>query len=59
MEDKDKITIRTPPNLIKLINRFLETSATYLNLSEFARTALREKIQRDAPWLFEEGVRDT
>ncbi|GAI59391.1 unnamed protein product, partial [marine sediment metagenome] len=26
--DKNKITIRAPPNLIKLINKFLETSAT-------------------------------
>ena len=58
MEDKDKFTIRAPPNLIKLVNRFLETSATYLNLSEFARAALREKIHRDAPWLYEEMTKD-
>ncbi|GAI81451.1 unnamed protein product, partial [marine sediment metagenome] len=38
-------------------NKFLETSATYLNISEFARAALREKIQRDAPWLYEEVFR--
>ena len=42
---------------MKLINKFLETSATYLNISEFARAALREKIQRDAPWLYEEVLR--
>jgi len=59
LEDKDKFTIRAPPNLIKLIDKFLETGATYLNLSEFARAALREKIQRDAPWLLEEMVRGT
>ncbi|GAI59394.1 unnamed protein product, partial [marine sediment metagenome] len=33
------------------------TSATYLNISEFAREALREKIQKDAPWLYEEVLR--
>lgn len=54
MENKDYVGIRLPHNLRKLINRFLETSATYLNISEFARAALREKIQRDAPWLYEE-----
>jgi len=57
LEDKDLVGIRLPPNLKKLINRFLETSATYLNISEFARAALREKIQRDAPWLYEEVLR--
>lgn len=57
MEDKDLVGIRLPSNLKKLINRFLETSATYLNISEFARAALREKIQRDAPWLYEDVLR--
>ena len=57
MENKDLVGIRLPPNLSKLINRFLETSATYLNISEFARAALREKIQREAPWLYEEVLK--
>ncbi len=59
MENKSLVGIRLPPNLRKLINRFLETSATYLNISEFARAALREKIQREAPWLYEEMFRST
>lgn len=57
LEDKDRVGIRLPPKLKKLINRFLETSATYLNTSELVRAALREKIQRDAPWLQEEVLR--
>ena len=57
MESKDLVGIRLPPKLKKLINQFLETSATYLNISEFARAAFREKIQRDAPWLYEEVLR--
>ncbi len=57
--NKNLVGIRLPPSLRELINRFLETSATYLNISEFARAALREKIQRDAPWLYEEVFRST
>lgn len=57
MEDKDRVGIRLPPKLKKLVNRFLETSATYLNTSELVRAALREKIRREAPWLQEEVLR--
>ena len=57
MENRSVIGIKITPSMRKLINRFLETSATYLNISEFARAALREKIQREAPWLYEEVFR--
>lgn len=57
MENKEYVGLRLPPNLRRLINRFLETSATYLNISELTRAALREKIQREAPWLYEEVFR--
>lgn len=59
MEDRDRVGIRLPSSLSRLITRFLETNTTYLSISEFARAALREKIQRDAPWLLEEITRDT
>ena len=57
VENRSFIGIKVSSNLRKLINRFLETSATYLNISEFTRAALREKIQREAPWLSEEVFR--
>lgn len=59
MEDRDRVGIRLPSSLSRLITKFLETNTTYLSISEFTRAALREKIQRDAPWLYEEITRDT
>jgi len=45
------INVRIPSELRNLIIEFVETGDLYLNISEFARAALREKIQRDAPQL--------
>lgn len=50
------INIRVTPALKKIIERYIDTD-THLNVSEFARDALREKIKRDAPWFFEEMLR--
>jgi len=58
LKDKDLfINVRVPPELKKLVNLFLETYAIYLNVSDFTRAALREKIQREAPGLYEELTR--
>jgi len=52
--DKVRVGIRVPKDLKKLIDRYLEYDPTYVNVSEFARSAFREKIRKDAPQLYEE-----
>uniref|UniRef100_A0A6M3MF45 Uncharacterized protein n=1 Tax=viral metagenome TaxID=1070528 RepID=A0A6M3MF45_9ZZZZ len=47
------INIRVTPTLRKIIERYVEIG-TYINISDFGRDALREKIRRDAPKLLEE-----
>ena len=49
------INIRVTPTLKKIIKKYIDLD-THINLSEFAREALREKIKRDAPWFFEEEM---
>lgn len=53
MGDKVRVGIRVPKDLKKLIDRYLEYDPTYVNVSEFARSAFREKIRKDAPQLYE------
>lgn len=55
--DLDNINVRIPSNLKKLIGRYLSVDTTYVNMSEFTRDALREKIKSDAPWIYEEMIR--
>jgi len=47
------INIRVTSTLKKIIEKYIDQD-TYINISEFARDALREKIKRDAPRFFEE-----
>ena len=47
------INIRVTPTLKKVIEKYVD-SDTYINVSDFARDALREKIEREAPWVLEE-----
>lgn len=44
------VNVRITPTLKKIIEKYIDQD-TYINLSDFARDALREKIKRDAPWL--------
>lgn len=57
MGDKVRVGIRIPKDLKKLIDRYLNQDPTYVNVSEFARSAFREKIRKDTPWLYEEITR--
>ena len=52
-----RVGIRIPQELKKLIDRYLELDPTYVNISDFARSAFREKIIKETPWLYEEIVR--
>ncbi len=56
-KELDNINVRVPSNLKKLIGRYLSVDTTYVNLSEFTRDALREKIKIGAPWIYEEMLR--
>ena len=57
MADRVKIGIRISQELKKLIDMYLEREPTYINISDFARSAFREKIIKETPWLYEEIVR--
>ena len=47
------INVRITPTLKKIIEKYIDKD-THINVSDFARDALREKIRRDAPWLIDE-----
>lgn len=51
------INVRVTPTLKKIIEKYIDID-THINISDFARDALREKIKRDAPWFFEEMFRE-
>jgi len=55
-KEKVNINVRITPTLKKIIEKYVALD-THINLSDFARDALREKIKRDAPWFLEEILR--
>jgi len=52
-----QISARIPIPLKKLIGKYISID-THINESDFIRDALREKIQRDAPQLYENLFRE-
>ena len=57
LADRVRVGIRITQDLKKLIDRYLDWDPAYVNISEFARSAFREKIKNDAPWLYDEIAR--
>ncbi|MCK4266575.1 MAG: hypothetical protein KAX31_04785 [Thermoplasmata archaeon] len=51
------INVRVTSTLKKIIEKYIDMD-THINLSDFARDALREKIKRDAPHFFVEMFRE-
>jgi len=51
------INVRVTPTLKNIIEKYIDQD-TYINVSEFARDAFREKIRRDAPQFFEKMFRE-
>jgi len=47
-----QLNVRVPQNLKKMMKEYIELDA-HKDLSELTRDALRQKIQRDAPNLYE------
>jgi len=47
-----QLNVRVPQNLKKLMKEYIELDA-HKDLSELTRDALRQKIQRDAPHLYQ------
>ncbi|GAH94232.1 unnamed protein product [marine sediment metagenome] len=50
------INVRVTSTLKKIIEKYVDLD-THINVSDFTRDALREKIKRDAPWFIEEILR--
>ena len=50
VKETDFIGIRVPIKLRELVKEYIRLD-THLNESEFVRSAIREKLQRDAPML--------
>jgi len=50
------INVRVTSTLKKIIEKYVDLD-THINVSDFTRDALREKIKRDAPWFLEEILR--
>jgi len=58
MNRKSKIiTFKMTPRLEVIISEYVQRD-THLNRSDFIRSAIREKIMRDAPHLIKEKMRD-
>ena len=51
------INVKVPRTFKELIQKYVKCNL-YTNLSEFTRDALREKIQRDAPELYKELLKE-
>jgi Arc/MetJ-type ribon-helix-helix transcriptional regulator len=57
MEKQDAVvSARVPLQLKQLVSKFIQKD-THLNESDLIRDALREKIRRDAPLLYEQLFR--
>lgn len=56
--ENKNINVRVTPRLREVIDRFLDIRDIYLNISDFTREAIREKIQREAPHIYEELLKD-
>jgi len=52
-KDTVNINVRVTSTFKKIIEKYIDQD-TYINISDFARDALREKIKRDAPWLIDD-----
>jgi len=50
------VNVRITPTLKKIIEKYIDQD-TYINMSDFARDAIREKIKRDAPWLIDDVMK--
>ena len=57
MADRARLGIRISRDFKRLIERYVESDPAYASISDFARAAFREKIRKDAPWLYEETAR--
>lgn len=51
------INVRITTSMGNLIDRYLVANPTYLNQSEFARVAIRDKIKNETPWIYEEMMK--
>lgn len=57
MSKKTQVSFRLPITLKKLITKYVE-NGLYINESDFIRSAIREKLRKDAPALYTPQWRD-
>lgn len=50
--ETEVLSVRVTKPLAKLVEKYLVLDA-HMNKSDFVRDAIREKIKKDAPWLYE------
>ena len=50
------ISIKVTAPLYKIVNQYLELDA-HVSKSDFVRSAIREKIKADTPWLYDNMLR--
>jgi Arc/MetJ-type ribon-helix-helix transcriptional regulator len=55
-EELEVLSVRVPKSLYKIIIKYLKLD-THATLSDFLRDAIREKIKREAPWLYMEAMK--
>lgn len=49
------VNARIPQTLKTAIRKYVEKDA-HINFSDFMRDSMREKLERDAPWLLKEAL---
>jgi Arc/MetJ-type ribon-helix-helix transcriptional regulator len=56
-KEMETLNIRIPSTLKELIERYVALDC-HVNISDFARDAIREKIKRDAPQFYKQIFRE-
>ena len=58
MDKNEVLSVRLPNALLKLVRKHIERSMS-MSASEFVRQAIKEKLMKDSPELYEEQLNGT
>lgn len=56
-DKQDFLGIRLPKKLMQALDKYIELD-THGNRSDFVRTAIREKLDKEAPWIIRNLLKD-
>jgi Arc/MetJ-type ribon-helix-helix transcriptional regulator len=56
-DELEVVSVRVSRSLYRLMMKYIEVD-THATLSDFLRDAIREKLKRDAPWLYAEMIKE-